>query len=64
MSGRNSTVLDHVAAELKARFDEAEHEPMPANITAVLFEVYKAETAEPNVPTAELNAAGPRAGVK
>ena len=64
MSGRNSTVLADVAAELKSRLDEAELEPMPANITAVLFEVYKAETAEPRVAAAKLNAAPPRPALK
>ena len=60
MNGRKSTVLEDVAAELKARLDEAEHGPMPAKITAVLFEVYKAETAEPMAPTDKLNMARPK----
>ena len=64
MTGKKSTVLDDVAAELKARLDEAEHEPMPAKITAVLFEVFKAETAKPNAPPAELNIPLPRPEVK
>ena len=44
MNGGKSTVLDDVAAESEARLDEADHAPMPEKITAVLFEVYKAET--------------------
>ncbi len=43
MDEKEPTVLKAVAAELKARLDEAENEPMPPKITSVLFAVHRSE---------------------
>jgi hypothetical protein len=49
MSETDETILKAVAAELKARLDDAENEQMPSKIISVLFAVHRSETAASKV---------------
>ena len=45
MSDKDPTILQAVAAELKARLDDAKNEPVPSKITSALFSVHRSATA-------------------
>ena len=49
MNDKDPTILQVVAAELKARLDDAENEQMPSKIISVLFAVHRSETAASKV---------------